>query len=161
MAVFRANGRAVQSRVAQVVSTVTGAVATGTTTIPADDTIPQITEGNEYMTRSITPTNASSILKIEVTIVLANSAATTMIAALFQDSTANALAAVPSKPPAGGDMITISFTHYMTAGTTSSTTFRVRAGGAAAGTTTFNGFGGNRIFGGVMSSSIVITEYLP
>lgn len=36
-----------QGQVLQVVSYQTGAVATGTTTIPPDDTIPQITEGNE------------------------------------------------------------------------------------------------------------------
>ena len=36
--------------VVQTVSYQTGAVATGTTIIPIDDTIPQISEGNEYMT---------------------------------------------------------------------------------------------------------------
>ena len=34
----------------QIVATQTGAVATGTTTFPEDDTIPQNTEGDEYMT---------------------------------------------------------------------------------------------------------------
>ena len=46
----------------------------------------------------------------------------------------------------------------MTAGTTSSTTFKGRAGLSAAGTLSFNGFGGARRFGGVMASSITITE---
>jgi hypothetical protein len=52
----------------------------------------------------------------------------------------------------------MSFKHTMTSGTTSPTTFRFRAGGNVAGTTTFNGNAGARIFGGVMASSIVIQE---
>ena len=44
----------------QTVSYQTGAVATGTTIIPFDDTIPQITEGNEFMTLAITPRSATS-----------------------------------------------------------------------------------------------------
>jgi hypothetical protein len=46
----------------------------------------------------------------------------------------------------------------MDAGTTSETTFKVRAGGEEAGTTTFNGVGGARKYGGVLASSITITE---
>jgi hypothetical protein len=48
----------------------------------------------------------------------------------------------------------------MTSGTTSATTFKVRAGANAAGTTTFNGTAGARLFGGVMASSMVIREVL-
>ena len=47
----------------------------------------------------------------------------------------------------------------MTSGTTSSITFRIRAGGNVAGTTTFNGSVGSRFFGGVYNSYIEITEY--
>src|SRR5258708_5751039 len=46
--------------VAQVVNTETGAVATGTTTLPgAVDTIPTNTQGDQYMSLAITPTNTS------------------------------------------------------------------------------------------------------
>lgn len=41
------------------------------------------------------------------------------------------------------------------------TTFKVRCGGTAAGTTTFNGIAGSRVFGGVMPSSITVTEIVP
>ena len=41
--------------VVQVVSTGFSAVATGATILPGDDTIPQITEGVEFMTQAITP----------------------------------------------------------------------------------------------------------
>jgi hypothetical protein len=46
----------------------------------------------------------------------------------------------------------------MTTGTTLETTFKVRAGNSEAGTTTFNGVSGARLYGGVIVSSITITE---
>lgn len=150
-------------KIAQVVKTQTGAVATGSTVMVNDDTIPQNTEGDEYMTLAITPTNTSSVLVINVVWNGTNSSAgtNTMVAALFQDSTAGALAAVAKLFTANGNSDQIVFTHTMTAGTTSATTFKVRVGGVAAGTTTFNGSAGARKLGGVMASSITITEILP
>lgn len=154
---YQQAGMALQP-VVQIVNTKTGAVATGTTVLPLDDTIPQNTEGDEYMTRAITPKAATNILKIEVTVVLASSAGGTLAAALFQDTTADALAVVGSRVDNTGSMYTLSFTHYMVAGTTSATTFKVRCGNSAAGTVTFNGVAAGRQYGGVMSSSITITE---
>ena len=155
-----ANGTAT-GKIAQVVNTQTAAVQTGSTTIPFDDTIPQNTEGNEVMTLAITPTNVNNKLKIEVTVFMtADSGTPWLIAALFQDTTANALAAdaiFTSTATAGG---TLTFSHYMTAGTTSSTTFKVRVG-CSAGNITFNGQSTARRFGGVVVSSITITEIVP
>jgi len=146
----------------QEVNTQTGAVATGTTIMPVDDTIPQNNEGDEYMTLAITPTNTNNKLKIEIIASISHSgAAITCTAALFQDSTADALAAQShtlAGAGASGYIETLTLTHYMTAGTTSATTFKLRLGGAVAGTTTFNGFGGARKLGGVMASSITIKE---
>jgi hypothetical protein len=49
---------------------------------------------------------------------------------------------------------------HTAASSTSATTFKVRIGPATAVTFTFNGYGGtNRLFGGVVASSITITEY--
>lgn len=139
----------------------TGAVNTGTTLIPFDDTIPQqSTEGTLFMSLAITPKSASNILKIDVTIVLSDAAADVLIAALFQDTTENALASVTQNTVVGGIEI-LNFTHYMVAGTTNATTFKVHGGHANASTITFNGIGGGRIFGGTMSSSIIITEIAP
>jgi len=86
--------------VIQVATSATGALATGTTTIPFDDTIPQITEGTEFMTLAITPSSATNTLIIQVTLVTALSVADFSTVALFQDSTANALAAVSGQPTA-------------------------------------------------------------
>ena len=142
----------------QQVHTQTGAVNTGTTVLPSDDTIPQITEGDEYMTLAITPTSATNKLIIEVVFFGARSGAELLTAALFQDATANALA-VSAADIKNANMLTlVAFNHEMVAGTTSSTTFRVRAGGASAGTNTFNGSSGARLYGGVLASSLRITE---
>lgn len=145
----------------QIVNVETGALATGSTVIPLDDTIPQNSEGDQYMSLSITPTNVSSTLYIDVTFVgTLNTASLNLIVALFQDSTAGALAADLFAPSAnlGGS---ITFRHKMTAGTTSATTFKVRAGPSGSAVLTFNGINGSRIFGGATASSITITEVAP
>lgn len=143
----------------QTVSTATSAVATGTTTIPADDTIPQNTEGDEYMTLAITPKSATNILVIQAITHTANTAAVAHIVALFQDSTANALAAIEQYQGQTSGSVNMKLTHRMVAGTTSATTFKIRIGGSGAGTTSFNGVSGTRRFGAITKSSIVITEY--
>ena len=143
--------------IAQVVNVQTGAVATGTTQINDDDTIPQITEGHEFMTLAITPASASNKLFIEVVFHGAHTATDSNTVALFQDSTAGALACVTYVKTANWVTAT-NFNHYMTAGTTSATTFKVRAGNNAAGTFTMNGVSSGRTRGGVVASSITITE---
>lgn len=137
----------------------TGAVATGTTTILFVDTPPTNTQGDQYMSLSITPKSATSRLVIDVTVNLCNSVSGNCItAALFQDSTANALAAAWQTGQGANSPLSISFRHSMTSSTTSATTFKVRIGAYAASTTTFNGQGGSRIYGGVLASSISIRE---
>jgi hypothetical protein len=148
------------NKVVQIVNYQTGAVNTGTTAIPLDDSIPQITEGNQFMTLAITPKSATNKLKIDVVATFANSTTENYAtAALFQDTTANALASFTvGKNGVADRQFTPVFSHTMTSGTTSATTFKVRLG-AAAGTNTFNGRLGARLGGGVMASSITITEY--
>ena len=159
-ATVNSSGLTSPGHVLQVVNFQTSAVATGTTLIPNDDTIPQNTEGTEFMTLAITPKSATSKLKIDVATYICGSDTIRLTTALFQDSTANALAAVMSTPGFAniGGSGPSGFTHYMTAGTTSATTFKVRIGGNSSVTVTLNGQGGTRRFGGVASSSITITE---
>ena len=144
----------------QITSNFYSAAATGTTVLPYDDTIPQITEGDQFMTKAITPTSATTTLRIDVIVNVAHSTSDPkMSIALFQDATTDALAAAASCiGDDTNDSRQITLSHIMTSGTTSTTTFRVRVGADSAGTTTFNGHSAGRIFGGVMSSSIIITE---
>lgn len=148
---------ALAGSVVKVARTQTGSVATGTTTIPLDDTAPQNTEGNEYMTLAITPTNASNTLLITITLLWSTSSGGTGTVALFQDSTASALAVGSTRQDNTGQLTCTTFSHSMVAGTTSSTTFKVRAS-VSAGTMTVNGASGARLFGGLAASSITIFE---
>lgn len=145
--------------VVQMVSTNYANYATGTTVFPYDDTIPQNTEGVEFMTQAITPKSATNILVIEATLCLGTSAIAFVCAGLFQDSTANALAAVADTKGTADYITNLKLKYRMVAGTTSATTFKIRAGISTAGTVSFNGAGGSRRFGGIPLSSIVVTEY--
>ena len=137
----------------------TGAVATGTTVMPYDDTTPQNTEGNQYMSQAITPTSASNILEVESQIQLANSAsgANNVSAALFRDTTANSLTVLSGNSP-NSIAMQLNLKHHALAGATSETTFKIRAGCDAAGTTTFNGAAGARRMNDNANSYIVIKE---
>lgn len=136
------------------------AVATGTTTIPFDDTIPQNTEGDQYFTQAITPQSATNLLRIEVTTYVSNSAASqNIMMALFQDTTASALAVTAINQNTATSPRDMKLSYVMVAGTTSATTFKIRIGGAAAGTTTVNGYSGGRTFGAIPKTSFIITEH--
>jgi hypothetical protein len=145
----------------QQVRTSTAAVASGTTTMPLDDSIPENTEGDEYMTLAITPKNSNNILVIEAIAYYAHSANdNTATFAFFQDTTVNAIAAGKGATVDSNQHNHIALRHYMTAGTTSATTFKFRVGNVVAGTTTINGgSSGNRHFGGVSATNMIITEY--
>jgi hypothetical protein len=146
-------GQEVQSVINQ-----TGAVATGTTTVPNDDTIPQNTEGDEYVTQAITPTSAANVLAIEANAQFAISTGIEAVWALFQDSTANALSAVVVQTVAADTLSVAAIAHQMQAGTTSATTMKIRGGPESAGTLTFNGASAARRLGGVANSYLGIRE---
>mgnify|MGYP003149633286 CR=1 FL=1 len=146
--------------VVQQVSVTVTALVSGSTILPYDDTIPQKTEGNEMMTLAITPTNSSNKLKIDVvTYSAVNIIAGIHTCAIFQDTTAGALAAAVHGQSGDNHPANFKFTHHMIADTTSATTFKVRVGGNTSGSLQINGTSGARRMGGVMASSITITEY--
>ena len=89
-------------KVLQVVNASIGTVLTGTTAMPNDNTIPQNDEGDEILTASITPSNTANKLLIEFSTIAGGSSATWIAGALFQDSTANAIAATANYCPDGG-----------------------------------------------------------
>lgn len=146
--------------VQQKLSSIDGAVHTGSTQIPLDDTIPQNTEGDQYLSLTITPKSATSKLVIDVVLVASHNlgSANNIIMALFQDSTANALAATYAASSAQFEAATVPLRYVMTSGTTSATTFKVRAGTNLAAVLTVNGVSSARLLGGVSASSITITE---
>ena len=144
--------------VIQVKNFQTSEPSTTTTTIPHDNTIPQNTEGKEFMSLAITPTTSSSKLLITITVLGAMTGASYIVAALFKDNDANAISVSNTDIRAANYPTTLTFSHYMEAGTTNEITFKVRAGPDTAATLTINGVGGARKFGGVAPTSITIME---
>jgi hypothetical protein len=145
----------------QVQQNVNGTVSTGSTVMPVDNTVPQNTEGDQYMTQAVTPTSASNLLIIEFSGQFDCSNANTLACALFQDSTANALTASAFSHSATAGVIRTPgrLHHAMLAGTTSSTTFKVRVGPSGAGTVAFNGVGaGTQAFNGSVNSYMTVEE---
>jgi hypothetical protein len=148
--------------IAQVVSDTDATYTTLGTILPVDNSIPQITEGDEVLSVAITPTNASSILRITVCVHIGGGANPGSAGVgLFVDATANAIAAAAVEITAATNMNTMTFVHEVSAASTAARTYRVRAGSSAANDVFLNGNAANRIFGGVAVSSIKVEEVLP
>lgn len=154
-------------KVQQIKYTVNSAYsAAANVAMPFDDTIPQISEGvTAGIDTAITPTSASNILVIQGIVNGATVASGDMNYALFQDSTTDALAAwkVESSWENANHFDPFPFIYVMLAGTTSSTTFKVRLGAPSATTNTFvnGGQASGRKFGGVSRTVMTVTEYTP
>jgi hypothetical protein len=133
------------------------ATSTGSTVMPSDDTIPQQTEGDEYMSLSITPKSATNILEIDISASFARGASGNLPAAIFRDSTADAIYATSLRQETGDHLQQLRLLKRVVAGSTSTTTFKLRAG-PTSGSIRFNGAAGTRLFGAIDKSTIVIRE---
>ena len=150
--------------VTQQQRTATGAFFTMATLMPDDDTIPQQTEGDEIITVTITPTATDSILLVEATVMGAiDQAERTLSMAIFRDATADAIAATVV---AGSDDTSLSdytsvgsIRTWVTSGSISATTFKIRCGDDSGAQSTVNGQDLSRRYGGVANTSITVTEY--
>jgi hypothetical protein len=152
--------------VVQQVYTQSGTGASlGSTAMVSDDSAPRWDEGNAIsaLDTTITPTNASNILKIDILLFLSTTSAggARVITGLYQDPTLAADTAIFMSSNANDNAtlpVAHRITHYMVAGTTSATTFKLRSGDTVPGTITINGETGSQIGGGVMYSSMEIKE---
>lgn len=143
----------------QIVHGSNASVSTHTTQLPNDNTKPQNNEGGEAVTVAITPANSSNKLFITSNIQMTKDSGTQAgYIALFQDSTADALAAAWATSDTANNGNSHTLTHVMTAGTTSSTTFKMRGGNTNSGTVTFNGESGGAKLNGTLFSTITIME---
>jgi len=150
-----------QARLVQVVNSISFAMASGTTQIPNDDTIPTNSEGTALaaLDTEITPTNASNTLIVMVNFpFLECSGAANLQVALYQDSSA-AIAATTAESAGGTAGLCVQL-NYIKEGSigTSSTTFKIRYGAASSVTNTVNGYNGARKLGGVAPASMTIME---
>ena len=148
--------------IAQVVRDVETAYITCSTIMPIDDTIPQSNEGDQVLSVSITPINAASTLLIIVDLNVQLAVASGLFAsAVFVDSVVNAIAGRVGTSPTTGRVETSHYTHMLSAGSTATRTYKVRAGSGSATDLKINGDESTRLLGGVMSSSLTVVEILP
>jgi len=118
------------------------------------------TAGIELITLSITPTSASNRLWIHGTSQGVANAAATINLALYQDS-GNAIS-VSSNAAGNNQGSALDIWYEMAAGTTSSTTFKMRGGPQSTGYTAyFNQRSGGAAYGGVPFISLTIMEIEP
>lgn len=155
----------VSNKLVNFAYTQTGAVASGTTLwTNSGDTIPTTSDGDQYLTITYTPSNASNILVLEIQADFTSSraGADDIQGAIFQDANTNALSTACMMSVAANQAGTYTQRYIMVAGTASSTTFNFRAGSAnVTSGITMNGQGGARKGGGVMATTWTITEYTP
>jgi hypothetical protein len=143
-----------------VVTELTADFSTGAT-IPYDATIPQSSEGTEYITAAITPKNASSTLEIEAYLNVGGSAGGMIIAALFQDSGTNAIST--SAISSGGADLFFPFIirHRVSAASTSARTYKLRVGSNGITAYINRSSGTADLFGSTVVSNLIIREILP
>ncbi len=148
--------------VAQVKSASTSAASTAATTMPFDETIPQQTEGNEVLTVAITPTSASNYLEVEAVLQISTNSTTNYLsAALFRDSTAGAIAANAVYASNAKYPYQIVVRARVLAGSTTATTFKLRAGGSSDSIRINKTFSDGQLFGGVAVTKLTVTEVSP
>lgn len=107
-------------------------------TIPFDTSIPDNTEGTQVMSRTFAPTNAANVLRFTWNYFADNNNAENICAAMFVGSETSARAISVSKMSAADELVNGFGQALILAGTTASTTYSLRVGGAS-GTTQFLG----------------------
>lgn len=129
-----------------------------TTAIPGDDTIPQNTEGTQIISVSHTPASTTNKLRIRFNGQAAGAGAGYQIAAaIFKNSTADAIGATAVNGGASGEQQQLTILCEYTPGSTSAQTIAVRVG-AASGTIRMNGGPSSRYYGGVSAACLVVEE---
>jgi len=137
-----------------------GALGSGTTQVPLDDTIPTSTEGDEYLILNHAPISAVNLLRINWSLYVAAASPATAMTAFLNKDAGSALSAVTDfgDNGAGNAPRSIYGDYSAVAGGTSSSAWRVRAGPGSAATMYVNGASAARRFGGVCLSNVRLEE---
>lgn len=130
-----------------------------TTAIPADTTIPQITEGDEVFSTVFTPKYSTSQVRVKCHLEIEGSTADINIsAALFKNGGAGAVSSSATATEVGSNTPGQLILEYVESpGSTSAITYSVRCG-PGSGTASINGSGVT--FGGTRVSYLEIEEWL-
>lgn len=156
----RLPGDRVQSVVASSSSVVN---ATTANLIPEDDTPPQITEGVQFMTLSITPRSAANVVSVHHNGLWGLQSASTKDDAVFALFNGASNAVQVGAFTNTNAFYVLSLDHNQVAASTSAITFSLRGGlrSTIAGMNlTMNGYDNARYFGGASVSYLTATEYM-
>lgn len=161
MSYTRANGQSLSEPVGSVLNSVYAeytANANLTVLIPADDTVPQVGEGTQVLSASLTPSTTTNKVRVRVQITGAVDTASTHLAvALFLNGAVDAVAADMVIVPAAQFAAKVAFEFEHTPGATTAQTYTVRVG-PSAGIARLNGLPTGRRLGGTLRSTIVAEE---
>lgn len=134
--------------------TTSGNIATA---IPLDDTIPQIGEGTQIMSATLTPKSATNRVRITVAGMASGSGTIWAEAAVFRNSVANALGSQAIVIPQADWGMSMGFACEFVPGVTSLETYTVRVG-PSSGNMYLNAIGTGRIHGGAQKWTMVVEE---
>lgn len=126
-----------------------------TTQIPWDDTIPQVTEGTQVISVNVTAQSALNSFRVRFSGEVATSASSWVVAAVFADGAANAIAGsgvLCEETTGSGRPIVFDFIY--TPGDTTTHTLTVRVGPDSAVTVRMNGAATVRRLGGIMAAML-------
>lgn len=144
--------------VRQVVYATLGTQVFSASNIPFDNTIPQITEGFQILTASITPQSATSTLYVWATVNVSCSSVASAILAIFRDATANAFGVSATAVLTANTAENATVMVTIPSGSTAASTIRLR-GGANSGNLYVNGNAASgQVFGGASATSLLVME---
>ncbi len=143
----------------QVIVLLSSAI-TYSSVIPYDNTIPQITEGTQIFTTSITPLSSSSNLIFVYSINTSSVTSGRLTIALFQDAITNAVVAQQGDNAGSGNANNVSSNMITPSVDTTSRDYHIRIGPHTGGITSHVNadFNGNARYGGIIQSSLIINE---
>lgn len=135
-------------------------LGTYTTAVPADDTIPQVTEGDQALSGTYAPISATSQLRVrfEGTVGCDAGGARAVAISLYQGAGTDAIGSTYVEPSAGF-LVAASFEVWVPSpGAGVATTFSLRVG-PGTGTAYLNGTNTFRFLGGALRSSLRLSEF--
>lgn len=141
-------------------SSTSDSISSAVSAVPGDNTIPQITEGKEYLTWTGTPLNASSALLVEFKAFVAGSTASTVTVFLCQDAIANGLHAEATINHAATYSYQMHLKHYISSAGSGSRTYRIRFG-TNAGTAYMLRRSDTDLYSTAKQATLTVTEILP
>ena len=129
-----------------------------TTVIPFDDTIPQVGEGTQILSVSITPKTTTNRIRLRFTGTGNISSNDVIIFAMFANGAADAIAAGATFSQATGNLVNCILETELVPGSTSAQTYTLRVGPSSALTLRMNGTSAARRFGGVAKCVLIAEE---